>query len=74
MEIQQGSFLEGRELVEVDPCCFADRDRDQVGQVVDLVLVLVPVVLVLALVLPDQRYSSQLPFAVVAEAYTHLGG
>ena len=72
MEIQQGSFLEGRELVEVDPCCFADRDRDQVGQVVDLVLV--PVVLVLALVLPDQRCSSQLPFAVVAEAYTHQGG
>jgi hypothetical protein len=69
MEIQQGSFLEEKQAVEVDPYCFADRDRDQVGQVVDLVLVLGD--LVLALVLPDQRYSSQLPFAVVAEAYIH---
>ena len=71
MGIQQGSFLEGMELVEVDPCCFADRDRDQVEQVVDLVLVLAD--LVLELVLPDQRYSSQPPFAVAAEAYIHRG-
>jgi hypothetical protein len=70
MGIQQGSFLEEKQAVEVDPYCSADRDRDQVGQVVDLVLV--PVVLVLALVLPDRKCSSQLPFAVVAEAYTHL--
>jgi hypothetical protein len=68
MGIRQGSFLEEKQVVEVDPYCSADRDRDQVGQVVDLDLVLE--VLVLALVLPDQRYSSQLPFAVVAEAYT----
>jgi hypothetical protein len=72
MGIRQGSFLEGRELVEVDPCYSADRDRDQVGQGMDLDLVLEA--LVLALVLPDRKYSSQLPFAVVAEAYIHRGG
>jgi hypothetical protein len=70
MGIRQGSFLEGKQVVEVDPCYSADRDRDQVEQVVDLVLVLV--VLDLALVLPDRKCSSQLPFAVAAEAYTHL--
>lgn len=71
MGIQQGSFLEGMELVEVDPCCFADRDRDQVEQVVDLVLVLAD--LGLELVLPDRKCSSQPPSAVAAEVYIHRG-
>jgi ArsR family metal-binding transcriptional regulator len=71
MGIRQGSSLEEKQVVEVDPYCSADRDRDRVGQMVDLDLVLA--VLVLALVQPDQRYSSQLPFAVAAEAYILLG-
>jgi len=71
MGIQQGSFLAEMELVEDDPCCFADRHRDQVEQVVVLVLVLAD--LVLELVLPDRKCSSQPPFAVAAEACIHQG-